>query len=184
MIVMVKEPRPGRVKTRLGREVGTVTAAWWYRHQTRQLLRRLSDARWQTILAVTPDSEGLKSRVWPPGLRRISQGTGNLGQRMTRALRSTPGPTLLVGSDVPGIERQHVATGFSALGRARSVVGPAEDGGFWLVGLLHPQRPPRSLFRGTRWSHPESLADALPTLPRPVATVDTLADVDTASDLR
>ncbi len=184
MIVMVKEPRPGRVKTRLGREIGMVTAAWWYRHQTRRLLPRLSDPRWQTVLAVTPDSEGFRSRVWPPDLPRIPQGTGDLGQRMARALTSTPGPTLLIGSDIPGIRRQHVAAGFSALGRARSVIGPADDGGFWLIGLHHPRRPPWDLFQGTRWSHPETLADVLPTLPRPIAMVDTLADVDTASDLR
>ena len=183
MIVMVKEPRPGRVKTRLGREIGTVTAAWWYRHQTRRLLRRLRDPRWHTVLAVSPDREGFKSRVWPPGLSRIQQGSGNLGQRMMRALKATPGPTLLVGSDIPRIGRQHVVSGFSALGRARSVIGPADDGGFWLIGLLHPQRPPKGLFRGTRWSHPETLADALPTLPGPIAIIDTLADVDTASDL-
>ncbi|MYA87121.1 MAG: DUF2064 domain-containing protein [Boseongicola sp. SB0662_bin_57] len=181
---MVKEPRPGRVKTRLGQDIGMVNAARWYRHQTGRLLRRLRDPRWQTVLAVTPDVEGIRSRVWPPDLPRIPQGTGNLGQRMTRALRSTPGPTLLIGSDIPGIGRQHVAAGFSALGRARSVIGPSDDGGFWLIGLHHPQRSPKDLFRGTRWSHPETLADALPTLPGSIAMVDTLADVDTASDLR
>ncbi len=181
---MVKEPRPGRVKTRLGREIGMVTAAWWYRHQTRRLLRRLRDLRWQTVVAVTPDGEGFRSRVWPPDLPRIAQGTGNLGQRMTRALRATPGPTLLIGSDIPGIGRQHVASAFSALGRARSVIGPADDGGFWMIGLLHPQRPPKGLFRDTRWSHPETLADTLPTLPRPVAMTGALADVDTVADLR
>ncbi len=183
MIVMLKEPRPGRVKTRLGREIGMVTAAWWYRHQATRLLRRLRDPRWRTVVAVTPDSEGLRSRAWPSGLARIPQGSGSLGRRMTRALRATPGPTLLVGSDIPGIERRHLAAGFSALGRARSVVGPAEDGGFWLIGLLHPQLLPAGLFRGTRWSHPETLADALSTLPGPTATVATLADVDAASDL-
>ncbi len=181
---MVKEPHPGRVKTRLGRDIGMVTAAWWYRHQVRSVLRRLRDPRWQLVVAVTPDSEGFMSRVWPPDLPRIPQGSGDLGERMTRALGATPGPTLLIGSDIPGVDRQHVAAGFSALGRARSVIGPADDGGFWMIGLLHPQRPPKGLFRGTRWSHSETLADALPTLPRPIAMVDALADVDTAADLR
>ncbi|MDE0522262.1 MAG: DUF2064 domain-containing protein [Boseongicola sp.] len=181
---MVKEPHPGRVKTRLGREIGVVRAAWWYRHQTRRLLRRLRDPRWQTVLAVTPDVEGFRSRAWPADLPRVPQGTGNLGQRMTRALSATPGPTLLIGSDIPGIRRRHIVAGFSALGRARTVIGPSCDGGFWLIGLHHPQRPPKDLFRGTRWSHQGTLADALHTLPRPIAMVDTLADVDTASDLR
>ena len=64
LIVMVKQSRAGRAKTRLGHEIGMTTAAWWYRHQTRRLLRRLSDPRWQLVLAVTPDKAF--DPVWPP----------------------------------------------------------------------------------------------------------------------
>ena len=61
---MVKEPHPGRVKTRLGRDLGLTRAAWWFRHQTRRLIRKLAqDQRWDTVLAVSPDVEGLESRV-------------------------------------------------------------------------------------------------------------------------
>ncbi len=52
---MLKEPRAGRVKTRLGNEIGMVPVAWWFRHQFRSFLRRLSDPRWMITLAVTPD---------------------------------------------------------------------------------------------------------------------------------
>jgi glycosyltransferase A (GT-A) superfamily protein (DUF2064 family) len=55
LILMVKEPVPGRVKTRLGRGIGMVPAAWWFRHQTARLIRRLEDPRWELVLAVTPD---------------------------------------------------------------------------------------------------------------------------------
>ena len=60
---MVKEPRPGRVKTRLGRNIGMTAAAWWFRHQTARLLRRLRDPRWQIVLAVAPDRAGLADAV-------------------------------------------------------------------------------------------------------------------------
>lgn len=180
---MVKEPHPGRVKTRLGREIGMTAAAWWYRHQTRRLLRRLRDPRWSLVLAVAPDREGLLSRVWPADLNRLPQGSGDLGQRMARMLRNTPGPSVLIGSDIPGIRSTHIAEAFRALGQSPSVIGPAPDGGFWLVGLAHPGRAPSALFRNVRWSHTETLNDALPTLPQPVARVQTLADVDDASDL-
>ena len=142
---MVKEPRPGQVKTRLGRRIGMTQAAWWYRHQTRRLFRRLRDPRWDIVLAVAPDRAGLLSRVWPNDFSRLPQGNGNLGTRMAGALQSTPGPTVLIGSDIPGITRRHIADALNALGQAPSVIGPAPDGGFWLVGLRHPQRAPKAL---------------------------------------
>ncbi|MFT7190324.1 MAG: glycosyltransferase A (GT-A) superfamily protein (DUF2064 family), partial [Dinoroseobacter sp.] len=87
LVIMVKEPRPGRVKTRLGRQIGLTASAWWFRHQTSALLRRLRDPRWQIVLAVAPDIEGLTSRIWPADLARIAQGKGDLGDRMGRIFR-------------------------------------------------------------------------------------------------
>ncbi len=103
---------------------------------------------------------------------------------MAGALQSTPGPTVLIGSDIPGITRRHIADALNALGQAPSVIGPAPDGGFWLVGLGHPQRAPKGLLENVRWSNPQTLADTLPTLPQPVAQVAVLADVDDAKDLQ
>lgn len=183
LIVMVKVPKSGRVKTRLGREIGMTNASWWYRHQVRETLRQLRDPRWRIVLAVTPDVEGLTCRVWPSDLARISQGSGDLGLRMARALSQMSGPALLIGSDIPGLSRKHIAEAFVALGSAQSVVGPAHDGGFWLIGLRHPARQPKGFLQGIRWSHRETLADTLPTLPTPVARAALLADVDGLDDL-
>ena len=127
LIVMVKEPRPGRVKTRLGRDIGMVGAAWWFRDQTRRLLRRIEDPRWQVVLAVAPDVEGLQSRVWPAHLPRWPQGRGNLGDRMARMLRSAPGPACVIGADIPGINRKELGRAFDALGNHDAVFGPAPD---------------------------------------------------------
>ncbi len=181
---MVKEPRPGRVKTRLGRDIGMTRAAWWYRHQCAGLIRRLRDPRWDIVLAVSPDREGLASRIWPHELARIPQGRGDLGQRMARALRATPGPTVLIGSDIPDIKRRDIAFAFRGLGACASVIGPASDGGYWLVGLNHPSLSPRSLFRNVRWSTEFTLEDTLPTLPHPVWKAAELSDVDGADDLK
>lgn len=183
---MLKEPRPGRVKTRLGREIGMTTAAWWFRHQTRALLARVQDPRWQTVLAVSPDREGLQSRNWSRHLVRMAQGTGSLGDRMGRALSGQhPGPVCVIGADVPGITRPHIARAFRALGSADAVFGPAPDGGYWLVGLKNVRPAPRTLFQNVRWSTEYALADTVATLgDLRVAYVDPLADVDTAADLR
>lgn len=184
VIVMVKEPRPGRVKTRLARDIGSVAAAAWYRRETASLLRRLRDPRWQLVVAVTPDAEGLASRVWPRDLPRLPQGQGDLGKRMARLLRSLPGGLgVVVGSDVPELERRHIAKAFAALGHASSVIGPSEDGGYWLVGLKHAASAPPDLFKGVRWSGPHARSDTQLTLPRPLAEIDLLRDVDDAGDL-
>ena len=94
---MVKAPVAGRVKTRLGRDIGMTNAAWWYRHQTARLLRRLRDPRWHIVLAVAKAPNQPDPPIWPKELQRMDQGTGDLGQRMKRLLarfQTTPALSL------------------------------------------------------------------------------------------
>ena len=186
LVIMVKEPRAGRVKTRLGRGIGMVPAALWFRRQANSLLRRVRHPEWHCVLAVSPDRAGLTSRTWPRDLPRIPQGQGNLGDRMGRILRSMPpGPVCIIGADIPGIERTHIHDAFRALGRSEAVVGPADDGGYWLIGLRRSRAVPRGIFDKVRWSTEHALADTLATLQdHSVAQIDTLTDIDTAADLR
>ncbi|WP_198671044.1 TIGR04282 family arsenosugar biosynthesis glycosyltransferase [Oceanibium sediminis] len=184
---MLKEPRPGRVKTRLGRDIGMVPAAWWFRHQSTALIRRLApDRRWRTWLAVSPDAEGLQSRVWPAGPARLAQGGGDLGQRMARQFRALPpGPALIIGADIPDITPARIADAFRALGAAQAVIGPAPDGGYWCIGLKHPRAAPATLLRGVRWSTAHARADTEASLAGlRIAHTATLRDVDTSADLR
>ena len=185
LIVMAKVPRPGRVKTRLARDIGSVAAAWWFRQQLRTLMRKIDDPRWRLVLAVSPDIEGLQSRVWPGHLERWPQGRGTLGDRMARMLRrAAPGPACVIGADIPGVGRPQIAAAFAALGDHDAVFGPAPDGGYWLVGLKHPRRQPPTFFRNVRWSTPHALADSAASLPdHRIAHVQTLRDVDTVDDL-
>ncbi len=81
-----------------------------------RLIARLArDRRWRTVLAVTPDAEGLRSRVWPGQIPRAPQGGGDLGRRMARFLRRepgtriAPGPVAVVGADLPELRAGHVA---------------------------------------------------------------------------
>lgn len=181
LVIMVKVPRPGRVKTRLGRGLGMVGAAWWYRHQTKALIRRMRDPRWQIVLAVSPDFQGLNSRIWPLDIPRVAQGSGDLGGRMTRLLQGSMGSVCLIGSDIPGIMQAHIARAFAALGACDIVFGPALDGGFWLVGS---KRVPKGLFANVRWSTEHALADSLAGIgDQRITLVDVLRDVDTVGDL-
>ncbi|MCX7380179.1 MAG: TIGR04282 family arsenosugar biosynthesis glycosyltransferase [Alphaproteobacteria bacterium] len=178
-IVFGRAPRLGTGKRRLAREIGDRAALRFHGAQLNGLLRRLGrDRRWHTILAVTPDRAFVRV---PHGVTVMDQGRGDLGARMRRAL-ACGRRAVLVGCDIPDIGPADIAAAFAALGRTDAVFGPAEDGGYWLVGL-GPRRPARP-FAGARWSSPDALADTLRNFVRyRVAFVRRRRDVDTLADL-
>jgi rSAM/selenodomain-associated transferase 1 len=178
VVVFARAPRLGTVKRRLARGIGAMAALRFYRGALAATLREVRrDRRWRAVVAATPD----RAR-WRVALPRVPQGGGDLGARMARAMRLAR-RVVIVGSDIPGLRRGDVAAAFRALGRAEAVFGPAEDGGYWLVGL-GPRRPGRA-FAGVRWSGEHALADTLANFRgRRVAMLRRLRDVDTVEDLR
>ena len=185
LVLFAKPPLMGRAKTRLARDVGPARAAGFYRASVGSLLHRLGgDPRWQMVLAVNADA-GERYACWPSGVSRVRQGDGSLGDRMRRVLGGLPpGPAIVLGTDSPQVTPALVARGFRALGGADAVFGPAEDGGYWLVGLAR-RRPAPNLFTGVRWSTGDALADTRASLPGrfAVSTLPVLSDVDTGEDL-
>lgn len=181
LVIMCKDPRPGRVKTRLAADIGTLAAALWVRRQIANMARGLTHPHWDIVFAVAPD-RAIASRLLPH-VARLPQGGGDLGDRMIRAFRSAPrGPVLIVGTDIPDLTRNHVRRGFDLIARQKAVIGPATDGGFWAIGLDTRRPIPANLFAGVRWSTEHALSDTLATCPNP-ALLPVLADVDTAEDL-
>jgi rSAM/selenodomain-associated transferase 1 len=184
LIIFAKEPRMGRVKTRLARDIGTVPAWGFYRHTLNALYRRLTrDTRWTSVIAIAPDTAYARHRVWPRSVIRIPQGRGDLGQRMQRMFDLLPpGPVVIVGADIPGIEPDHIDRAFKALKGRDAVFGKADDGGYWLVGHYRCPRVPR-LFQNVRWSGPHALSDTLGNLAgQDVAFLEELIDVDDGAD--
>ncbi|MGF1608888.1 MAG: TIGR04282 family arsenosugar biosynthesis glycosyltransferase [Kiloniellales bacterium] len=186
LVIFTRAPRFGTVKKRLARDIGALAAWQFHRGTTARLLRRVArDPRWRTWLAVTPDNAARAgSGLWPGPYHVMAQGPGDLGQRMGRVLQALPrGPVVIVGSDIPGIERQHVAQAFRALGRHDWVIGPAADGGYWLIGAK--RRPGLRLpFAGVAWGGPEVRAQTLSNLSgHSVAHLEELIDIDHGADL-
>ena len=181
LVIIVKQPVAGRVKTRLAAGVGVTRATAFYRNSSRAVIARLShDKRWSTTLSVAPDTT-LQRPPWPCNLRQMPQGHGDLGDRMERAFKTLPpGPAILIGSDIPGIRPAHIAEGFRILGSHDVIFGPADDGGFWLVGMAR-RRPVLNPFKGVTWSSEHTLTDNLRVLSGyRIGLVCNLNDIDTA----
>lgn len=186
VVIFVKAPVAGRVKTRLGAEIGYGRAAALFRIMTERTIAESVKGEWRTMLAVDPPSAAhISARFWPPHIARTPQGRGDLGRRMARAFEMAPqGPVVIVGADAPGLRARHLRQAFDALKGVDAVFGPAEDGGFWLIGLNRRRTAP-DLFNGVRWSTKHALADTLKTLPASfhLRMLERLADVDEAGDM-
>lgn len=181
LVIFTRYPAFGTGKTRLAAGAGRALAWRFQRVTLALMLRRLGrNPRWTTWLAVTPDRSG----PWLLADHVLPQGHGNLGQRMSRiAKRLSCGPVVIVGSDSPSIRAAHISRAFHALGGCDAVLGPATDGGYWLIGL---RRRPHFLdpFTNVRWSTEYAAADTLSNLRgSTVAVLDALDDVDDAESL-
>jgi uncharacterized protein len=182
VMVFARAPRLGAVKRRLARETGDRAALRFHVATLTRLVRALArERRFRTVLVVTPDRARFRL---PVRLGRLPQGGGDLGARMHRAFRRFPRARVaILGCDIPDAGPGDAREAFRALGTADAVFGPAEDGGYWLVGMS-PRRPARP-FAGVRWSTEHALADTLANFAgRRIAMLRTLCDVDTAADLR
>lgn len=185
LIVMAKAPRIGQGKTRLAAELGRVEAWRINRALHAYTLRQTQGGRWRTILCVSP-REALRLKlpgVWPRALARTPQGRGDLGARLARAL-APHRHVAVIGTDCPGLTRAHIAAAFAALKRAPFALGPAEDGGFWLLAARSGRAAARAM-TGVRWSSEHAAADVIRNLgAERVALLARLRDVDVAADWR
>jgi rSAM/selenodomain-associated transferase 1 len=180
VVVFARAPRLGTVKRRLAHGIGDRAALRFHAAVLTALLWDLAGCRrFDVVLAITPDRARVRA---PQRMRRIPQGRGDLGQRMSRALGRFQ-RVALMGCDIPCAGADDVVAAFQALGSADAVFGPATDGGYWLIAL-GPRRP-NDLFGRARWSTKHALADTLLQFRHHrVGFIRTLADVDTVGDYR
>lgn len=183
VVMMVKRPICGGVKSRLAAGIGAVAATSIYRTMMYNSIARLApDPRWCFVLAIAPD-RAVFDPIWPKNITLIAQGRGDLGKRMHRVMtHMPPGKVVIIGSDIAGMRPAHIAQAFDSLGNADAVFSPAEDGGYSLVGL---KRSPRilSIFENVRWSSSHTLADTVRNLgPHKTNYIEELDDIDSADD--
>jgi glycosyltransferase A (GT-A) superfamily protein (DUF2064 family) len=137
LLVIAKEPRPGRSKTRLCPPCTPAEAAWLAEAALADTLAAVADtpaARRVLVLDGRPGS-------WlPPGIDVVAQSRGGLDARLAAAFSVTTGPALLIGMDTPQVDPPLLAEAMATLGRpgVDAVLGPAHDGGWWALGLIDP----------------------------------------------
>jgi rSAM/selenodomain-associated transferase 1 len=189
LIVFLKPPRPGLVKTRLAAELGPDAAAELYRLLADETLRRTSPGPgdYERLLFFTPENARSELERWHAGVW-IAQRGSSLGERLEAAFddafRRRARRVAIVGSDIPGLSREHVSDALHALDDHDVVIGPAHDGGYYLVALAAPAPP---LFRGIPWSTRSVLTatvERAATLGLGVRLLEALPDVDTLEDVR
>ena len=187
VIVFARTPVAGQVKTRLAAGVGAARALAVYEallsHTCGAVRRAGFDAR--VHLAGDIPERDLWSEA---GFTRRPQQGADLGERMHEAFRTAFAEgvrkAVIIGTDCPGLGPAVLQEAFRRLDEAEAVVGPAEDGGYVLLGLTSPVR---AIFENKVWSSDTVLADTLSDFARlgmGVAQLEPLRDVDTAADLR
>ncbi len=165
LVVMARWPAPGRCKSRLASGIGAGRASAVQRRLTDHTLAAARQARARRAMEVVVAVAGIgpvAAARWGSALgcdRTVLQGRGGLGLRLQRQLlrarRDGAARVVLVGSDLPELSAADLLQAFAALERSELVLGPAADGGYWLIGLKasHP-----ALFSGIRWGSERVLA--------------------------
>ncbi len=178
LVVLAKEPRPGRAKTRCCPPCTPGQAA------------ALAEAALADTLAVVASTEVARRVLvldgqpgpWaPPSFEVIGQREGRLDERLAAAFEDVGGPALLIGMDTPQVTTELLESSVTALvdGAADAVIGPALDGGYWSIGLCQPH--PSDIV-GVAMSRPDTYRRQLAQLRRRhlgVRQLPELRDVDT-----
>lgn len=184
MAVFARPAVPGRVKTRLSPSLPADLATRLYAAMLADTLETASRAQaerraiyWSEALSADP----------PPGFEAREQRGAELGARLAAAfeeLLAAPGDrAVIVGADCPDLAVAGFAGAFRALEDHDVALGPARDGGYWLIGL---RRPAPALFEGVAWSSDRVLdqtRERAAGAGLTVATLEVLEDLDTPGDL-
>jgi uncharacterized protein len=192
LVVMARYPEPGMTKTRLARSIGDDEAVRLYRAFLIDLAHRFAKSRFNLNWAYTPvevDYDAFLASLVPSLVRQMScfpQEGPELGTRLHHAFTWTRARrfqhTIVIGSDLPHISLNHVEQARLALDEADVVLGPAEDGGYYLIAM----RDPYDVFSGIPMSTSVVLEMTVQQAQRQglkVALLEPLFDVDELADL-
>ena len=192
LIVFTRYPKPGTTKTRLAKALGDFEAAAIQKKLTEYTI--LQVAKLMTLYPVSVSiyfDGGSREKIkkWlGPGYSYRDQGGGDLGQRMANAFaeafKRNYKKIVIIGTDCPYLKAGHMKQAFDSLRQKDLALGPATDGGYYLIGL---SRNEKSLFKNISWGTDAVLAETLNIAAErglSIDLLDTLSDVDRPEDLK
>lgn len=185
LLIFAKAPVAGTVKTRLIPALGAEGARDLYIELLERTLRRTAGWPGPRVLYCAPDSTAayFTEAAERHRLQLRTQRGADLGARMQSAFEDNPDGALLIGSDCPELQLEHLQRAERALADHEVAILPSEDGGYVLIGLRQPCSAP---FDGMSWSHADVLSDTRQRLDAARLSLwvgPTLWDVDEAGDV-
>ena len=186
LIVMTRFPEVGKVKTRLAAGIGEEQACEVHRMLVHSCLEATEGWDGSVEIRMTGGSADERSS-WLGGATVRDQGGGDLGARLKRATAAAfeegAERVVVIGTDCPELDDDLLREAFAGLGEAEVVLGPAADGGYYLIGL---SRRADGMFESIPWGGPEVMERSLDRareLGLSVARLRVLRDIDTRRDL-
>jgi rSAM/selenodomain-associated transferase 1 len=187
VLLFARAPRLGTVKSRLAAAVGEEAALTVYRALGRRVVEQIAPVSSLTIWYDPPDALG-EMRAWLGEHAFRPQPEGDLGARITFGFREhfaahPDRPVLAVGADAPEVDGETILAAARALAAGDVVIGPAQDGGYYLIGV---SRPYPELFEGIPWGTSEVCevtTGRCLALGTPPVLLPKLRDVDRLEDL-
>lgn len=190
LLIFVKYPGPGKVKTRLAKNIGLENAAILYRKMAESIIYDLSKlAEYRKIVFFDPPERRNDVMRWLKfnGLSFVAQEGNSLGERMSNAFSHAfslgADKAVIIGTDCPQISTQTILTAFERLETSEVVIGPSYDGGYYLLGL---RRFIPEIFHDIDWSTNLVFDQTMKKLRRngiKSECLEMLRDVDTVEDL-
>ncbi|AFZ12427.1 Protein of unknown function DUF2064 [Crinalium epipsammum PCC 9333] len=191
LIIFTRYPEPGKTKTRLIPALGAEGAANLGRKMTEHTLNQVKELQSLRLIAVAVYFAGGNTQLMQQwlgsDLRYQCQGEGDLGSRMALAFANAfeegSKSVVIIGTDCPSLKPKLMEDAFKTLSQHDLVLGPAQDGGYYLIGL---RRFIPELFTGINWGTSSVLQQTVTIgkqLDLALAYLPTLADVDRPEDL-
>ncbi len=188
--LLARYPEAGKVKTRLALDMGAEGAARVYKIIAERVFSNTfpdSESDFGRMIFYSPPGDKGRFESWVPGLELLPQRGKDIGEIMRNALQDLfdlgASKAVITGVDIHGLSRTIISEAFLKLEHADVVIGPAEDGGYYLIGLkaAYPE-----IFQGISWSTGNVFIETVRAIEKMglrYLTVKTLSDVDRIEDI-